>query len=149
MSIITVLKIIQKIVFLTLAFLLCACIHSRLGNKNFNRNMEVMVTSGRAYFDISGHISDDIFIDIKKDMILDNTLLNPVVLQGQRTINKKIILGKTEKFKYTLTTAEVVIMNIRSVDGNDVAITVFEYGKHREYKIDGKNKLGQTLAFRN
>jgi hypothetical protein len=45
------------------------------------------------------------------------------------------MLRETQRFQYTLTTAEVVIMNIRSVDSNDVKIIVSEYGRNKEYII--------------
>jgi hypothetical protein len=108
-----------------------------------------MVTSGKAYIDISGHISEDIyFYNDRKDMP-DTAVNDPVVMQGKRTINKQIILGETQRFKYTLTTAEAVIMNIKSVDDHDVLLTVFEHGSSVEHTIDGKNKLGQTISFKN
>jgi cell division protein FtsL len=141
-------KIIARIFFSALVVLLCGCIYTKSGNKNFNRDIERTALSGKAYIDISGHISEDIYAYNKKDK-QNAATETPLVLQGQRTINKQLILSETEKFKYTLTTAEIVIMNIRSIDSNDVIITVFEYGGSKEYKIDGKNKLGQTILFKN
>ena len=142
-------KAVRKFVFLAFALLLCGCIYTKSGNKNFNRNIEITVTLGKAYIDISGHIGEDIYLDTGKKDVMNTTVKNPVVMQGQKTINKKILLHATQKFEYTLTTAEIVIMTIKSIDDNDVTITVFEYGKTTEYKIDGKNKFGQTILFRN
>jgi PBP1b-binding outer membrane lipoprotein LpoB len=146
----------RKLAILTLAFLLCGCIHTKSGNSNFNRAIEITVRSGRAYIDISGHISEDIYAggsvytynNNKRD-ITNTAPEAPLVLQGARTINRQVILNATEQFQYTLTTAEVVIMNIKSVDDHDVIITVFEYGKNKEHTIDGGNKLGQTIVFKN
>jgi hypothetical protein len=148
MGVIALFKISAKILFLAFVFSVSGCIYTKSGNTNFNRDIEITVKSGKAYIDISGHISEDIYAYNKKNEP-DTMLETPLVLQGQRTINKQIILGETEKFKYTLTTAEIVIMNIRSLDSNDVIITVFEYGKSEDRKIEGKNIFGQTISFRN
>jgi hypothetical protein len=72
-----------------------------------------------------------------------------LVEQGKTTINTTIILHETERFQYTLTTAEAVIMNIRSLDGSDVKIVVSEYGRKKEYVIDGKSQFGQMISFKN
>jgi hypothetical protein len=130
-------------------------IHTRSGNKNFNRNIEVKAVSGNAYIDISGHISEDIYAytSIKynaRGAVVNQTAIDtPVVSQGKTTISEQIILYETQKFKYTLTTAEVVIMNIKSLDGNDVSITIIEGKQTREYKINGSNHFGQTILFKN
>jgi hypothetical protein len=150
------LKIMPKLVFPIFIFSLCGCIHTKSGNTNFNRDIEIMIVSGNAYIDISGHISEDIYIynqinyDEKGDInIGNNTMGMRIVEQGKETINKKIILHETQKFQYILTTAEVVIINIRSIDSNDVKIIVSEYGQNKEYIIDGKNQFGQMISFRN
>jgi hypothetical protein len=147
-------KTMPKIALWMLVCSLCSCIHTKSGNTNFNRTIEITAVSGNAYIDISGHISEDIYISHQnrydeRGNIINNTMENPIVLQGKQTINKKIILYETQKFTYTLTTAEVVIMNIRSIDTNDVKIIVFEYGKNKEYTIDGKSQFGQIISFRN
>jgi hypothetical protein len=147
--------VLKKIIVLTLSFSLCGCIYTKSGNSNFNRIIEITVTSGNAYFDISGHISEDVYaynyIEYKErgTVISAPKMEKQVVSQGKKTISEKVILYKTQKFKYTLTTAEVVIMNVKSLDGNDATVTVFEYGQTREYKIDGNNQFGRTILFKN
>jgi outer membrane lipopolysaccharide assembly protein LptE/RlpB len=108
-----------------------------------------MIQSGRARLDISGNISEDIYAYYLTEGGAEIPVANPVVAQGKRTINKQIILNAAEKFKYTLTTAEAVIVDINSVDGNDVTITVFEYGKTKEYEISGDNRFGRRISFKN
>jgi hypothetical protein len=150
------LRTMSKVIFPILVFSLCGCIHTKSGNTNFNRDIKIMVVSGNAYIDISGHISEDIYTynqinyDEKGSInIGNNTMEMRIVEQGKKTINEKIILNETQIFQYTLTTAEVVIINIRSVDSNDVKIIVSEYGKNKEYIIDGKNQFGKMISFRN
>jgi hypothetical protein len=149
MSVTALFKMLSKIVFLTLAFSLYGCIYTKSGNKNFNRTIEITATFGKAYIDISGHISEDIYAYRSREDMTESPAETPIVAQGKRTISKQIVLNATEQFKYTLTTAEVVIINIKSIDGDDVIITVSEPGENKEYKIDGKNRLGQTITLRN
>ncbi|MDR0386547.1 MAG: hypothetical protein LBH57_00785 [Treponema sp.] len=156
MKMIVSLRTIPKIVFLILVFSLCGCIHTKSGNTNFNRDIEIAAVSGNVYISISGHISEDIYTsnqinyDEKGNINIGNsTMETRIVEQGKETINKKIILNETQRFRYTLTTAEVVIMNLRSVDGNDVKIIVSEYGKNKEYIIEGKSQIGKMISFRN
>jgi hypothetical protein len=156
MKMIVSLRTMLKGVFLILVFSLCGCIHTKSGNTNFNRDIETIVASGNAYISISGHISEDIYTysQINHDengniTIGNNTTEMRIVEQGKETINKNIILNETQRFRYTLTTAEAVIMNLRSVDGNDVKIIVTEYGKNKEYIIEGKSQIGKMISFKN
>jgi hypothetical protein len=150
-------RLLPKIVFLTFSFSLCGCLlHTKSGNRNFNRDIEIVAASGGAYIDISGHISENIYAynyindDDTRSIGMGNTMPGmPLVEQGKATITKTIILHETERFQYTLTTAEAVIMNIRSLDGNDVKIVVVEYGRNKEYVIDGKSQFGQMISFKN
>jgi hypothetical protein len=150
------LRKMPKFVLSILVFSLCGCIHTKSGNTNFNRNIEIIAVSGDVYIDISGHISEDLYTydqinyDEKGNINIRNSTTEIlVVAQGKETINKKIILHETETFQYTLTTAEVVIMSIKSVDSNDVKIIVSEYGQNKEYIIDGENQFGKMISFKN
>jgi hypothetical protein len=148
------LKAMLKIAFPALFLASCTYLQTQSGPVKHNRNIEVTVLSGNAYIEISGHISADIYADYRNDFHPErdtktDAIQTPVVTQGQETINTEIALHETQKFKYTLTAAEVVIMNIRSIDGNDVKIAVFEYGENRKYTVDGKNKLGKIISFSN
>jgi hypothetical protein len=160
MNLILDFKIIPKIIFIIFAFSLSSCIHTKSGKINFNRNIEIMAVSGTVNVDISGHISENIYGFNKniynpnvqnKENIKNNTPedLMPIVDQGKETINKKIILYEAQSFKYTLTTAEVVIMNIRSINNSDAKIIVSEHGRKKEYIIDGKNQIGRMISFIN
>jgi hypothetical protein len=156
MNTISFFKLLPKIVFLTFLFSLCGCLHTKSGNTNFNRGIEITAASGNAYIDISGHISENIYAynyinnDDTRSIGISNTAPEmPVVEQGKATITTAIILHETERFQYTLTTAEAVLMNIRSLDGNDVKIVVSEYGRKKEYVIDGKSQFGRMISFKN
>jgi hypothetical protein len=133
-------------------------VYTPSGNTNFNRDIEIVAASGAVAIDISGHISENIYFrddahrtDKEKNLRPTEPLTprTPVVEQGKETIRKTIILYETEKFKYTLTPAEALILNARSIDGNDAKLRVFEYGRSEEYLIDGKNRFGRMLSFKN
>jgi hypothetical protein len=147
------LRTLPGIALFTLVLSLCTCIHTKSGNANFNRNIEIRVVSGSAYFDVSGHIGEDIFLDPfiydKKRRTGNDKTEIPIALQGEKTINEKMVFHESQIFTYTLTSAEIVMVNIRSIDSNDVKIIVSEYGRQKEYTIDGKNQLGRTISFKN
>jgi hypothetical protein len=128
--------------------------YTKSGNTNLNRKIIIKVISGNVNLNISGHISENIYfydqnnydnMGIKRM----NTVEMPIVLQGKETINENIILYENNEFIYTITTAEVVIVNVRSIDDSDAKILVFEYGKYKEYTIYGDNNFGQMVSFKN
>ena len=136
------------LLFILLLFILNNCTSTRSGNAHLNRDISIKVLSGNVYLNISGHISENVYLNI--DHYSNNTFFDsPIVFQGKETINQNIILYETQEFKYTLTIAEVVIVNVKSIDDNDAIIVIFEYGKKKEYKIDGQNRLGQIITFKN
>ena len=140
------------IYFLLFTFLLIGCAtYTESGNAGFNRTILIKVTSGNVAMNLSGHISENIYTSVENDLEKRNfpNEKTPMVSQGKATINQDIILYETQKFEYTLTGAEVLMVYVRSVDDNDAQLMIIEYGKEKEYKIDGKNKIGQIISFRN
>jgi hypothetical protein len=142
----------------TLVCLLCGCVYTSSGDIRFNRDIEIVAASGAVAIDVSGHISKKIYLrddvlrtDKEKKLSPIEPLIPrmPVVEQGNETIRKTIILYETEKFKYTLTPSEALVLNARSIDGNDAKLIVFEYGRSEEHLIDGKNRFGRMLSFKN
>jgi hypothetical protein len=139
---------------LIFSFLFFSCAYTKSGNTNFNRNIIIKAISGNVNLNISGHISENIYF--AKPDIYDGSgnkiiypIDTPIVEQGKQTINESIILYENNEFKYTLTIAEVIIVNVKSIDDNDAKILVFEYGINKEYTINGNNNLGQMISFKN
>ena len=133
---------------------LFGCITTETGNRNFNRNVSIRVISGSVNINISGHISENIYLENPinletRTISNDNITRTQIASQGKETINQQIVLYETQEFEYTLTTSEVVIMNIRSLNDEDARINVTEYGREREYIIIGQNRLGQIITFKN
>jgi hypothetical protein len=144
------------IMVLMFSLLLYGCIHTESGNRSFNRSFLIKAMSGNIHINISGHISENIYFDnpitsdfSKQQVVPDNRRDSPIVSQGKETINQNFILYENQEYKYTLTTAEIVIITVRSLDENNAILKVFERGVEKEYKIDAKNKLGQTIILKN
>jgi hypothetical protein len=119
----------------------------------FDRDIAITAASGSVSIHISGRISEDVYVytpQNDKERLKEGVYeKEPILPQGTKTINQNIILYESQTFRYTLTTAEVVIMSVRSIDGNDTQLIVHEYGKNRKYTISGKNKVGQVISFKN
>ena len=133
-------------------FLLIGCAtYTKSGDAGLNRTISIKVTSGNVAMRLSGHISENIYTSVENDLEKQNfpNEKTPMVSQGKVTINQDFILYQTQIFEYTLTGAEVLAVNVRSIDDNDAQLTVTEYGKEKKYKIDGNNKIGQIISFAN
>ncbi|MDR0557566.1 MAG: hypothetical protein LBG43_06845 [Treponema sp.] len=143
----------RNMMLLLCAILLYGCVYRKSGGANFNRDIAVTALSGNVYIRISGRISEDVYAydpNGYKERLKEGVYETmPIVAQGTETINETIILHEAQTFAYTLTVAEVVIMTIRSIDGNDAQLIVYEYGKNKKYTINGKNKLGQVISLKN
>jgi hypothetical protein len=140
------------IYFLIFTFLLIGCAsYTESENAYLNNTISIKVTSGNVFMGFSGHISENDperqnFPNEKTPIVSQGRI---TINQGNETINQDIILYETQKFEYTLTDTETLVVNVRSADDNDAQLIVIEYGKEKEYKIDGKNKVGQIISFRN
>jgi ribosomal protein L25 (general stress protein Ctc) len=143
-----------NVFFILFIFLFFNCAYTKSGNTNSNRDIIIKVIYGNVSLNISGHISEDIYYfypdsyDGKGNKIT-HAGETPAVVQGKETINQNIILYENQEFKYTLIITEAVIVNVKSIDGNDAKLLVSEYGKNKEYIINGKNNLGQFISFKN
>ena len=140
------------IYFLIFTFLLIGCAsYTESENADLNSTISIKVTSGNVFMGISGHISENNldkqnFPNEKTPIVSQGKV---TINQGNVTINQDIILYETQKFEYTLTNTEILMVNVRSVDDNDAQLMVTEYGKEKRYKIDGNDKIGQIISFEN
>jgi len=100
---------------------------------------------------LSGHIGNNIYAYSNTDLEKQN-LHNekaPAVSQGRISIDQEVILYETQTFEYTLGIDEALMVTVRSVDDNDAQLIIVEFGQEKEYAIDGKNKIGQIISFKN
>jgi hypothetical protein len=74
---------------------------------------------------------------------------NPTISEGTITKNDTKYLSTGEEYKFSVLPTEVVTINITSLDGNDVEIIAYQYGKEKKYTLKGINILGVSMAFQN
>jgi hypothetical protein len=111
----------------------------------------IKINSGSVVLKINGRINENLYLDIPdkrlKDPIdyYDNSLIN----EGTITKNEIKHLSIGDEYIFSVLPTEVVTINFISSDGNDVEISVFEYGKEKNYTLKGTNMLGLFIAFQN
>jgi len=132
-------------------FLCISCLYARTTAQVFTVNKTIKINYGRAILSIHGRVSENLYSANASNRRAEDVYLNDNPLVGEGTITKDEILylSSGEEYKLSVLPAEVVTVNIRSLDENDVKITVFESGTEKEYTIEGTNKMGIFLAFQN
>jgi hypothetical protein len=143
---------IKYIIFCIIVVTLNAsCVHSRTTGPSFAAKAGIKVLKGSAIVKINGRINENLYstsifdTQIKDDKYYDN----PIITEGTITKNETKYLETGNEYIISVLPTEVVILNIVSLDGNDVKIVVYQYGKEKEYAINGNNKLGVSIAFQN
>ena len=140
------------ICFVVCSLLLIGCASSAQSrNSGFPRVIAIKAISGNVSMHLSGHISNNIYAYSNTDLEKQN-LHNekaPAISQGRVSIDQEVILYETQTFGYTLGIDEALMINVRSVDDNDAQLIIVEFGQEKEYTIDGKNKIGQIISFKN
>lgn len=138
-------------IFLLPLFICSSCLHSRTSAQMFPVSKTIKINSGSVVLKINGRINENLYLDIPdkrlKDPIdyYDNSLIN----EGTITKNEIKHLSIGDEYIFSVLPTEVVTINFISSDGNDVEISVFEYGKEKNYTLKGTNMLGLFIAFQN
>ena len=139
------------IIFLVVA-LCMSCLHSRTGAYSAPKNIKLKINYGNAIIKIYGQINEDlyyssIFENNRRDVEYYNK--QPVIAKNTVTIDEDKYLSTGQEYSFSLQPMEVVTINIRSLDNNDIEITVYESGKEKIYNIKGTDNLGKMVAFQN
>jgi len=137
------------IVLLLLSFV--SCLHSRSSVSTVTAKAEIKVIYGNAILNINGKITENlylanIFTNQKKNIDYYD---NPTINEGTITKNETINFSTGDKYTFFILPAEVVTINIISLDGNDVEIITYQFGEEKRYTIKGTDKLGLLIAFKN
>jgi hypothetical protein len=132
-------------------FLCISCLYARTTAQVFTVNKMIKINYGKAILNIHGRVSENLYSDHASNRLAEDVYLydNPLIGEGTITKNEILYLSTGEEYKFSVLPAEVVTINIRSLDENDVKITVFESGTEKEYTIEGTNRMGIFLAFQN
>jgi hypothetical protein len=110
-----------------------------------------MINFGSATLKINGQINENLYAFKGYDHKLktENYYDNPVIPKGTISKNEIQYLSTGEKYIFSVLPTEVVTINITSLDGNDVEISVFDKGKEKKYSLKGTDKLGLFVMFQN
>jgi len=136
-------------------FLCSSCLYSRTAAPRFSLKKTIKINSGSVILKIKGQINENLYM-YSPIYVPDRTLKDPVNVYDNPLINEGSIskneiknLSAGEEYTFSVLPTEVVAINFTSLDGNDVEISVFEYGKEKKYTLEGTNRLGLFLAFQN
>ena len=135
-----------------LPLVLCiSCLHTRTAAPAFARNASIEIYSGNASVKIYGQVNENLYLEnIFDDSIKDEKYYdNPAIKKRTITKNETKVMTTGDEYKFSILPAEVVTLNITSLDGNDVEIIIYQYGKENKYTIKGTNMLGFSIALQN
>jgi len=138
-------------IFLMPLFFCISCLYSRAAAPILTVNKTIRINYGSAILIINGRISENLYSDSSfdgttKDM---NYYDYPAINQGTITKDETKYLSAGEEYSFSVLPTEVVTINVRSLDGDDVEISVFEYSRERKYTIKGMDMMGLFIAFQN
>jgi hypothetical protein len=114
-------------------------------------NFIIIVTNGEALIHINGQVGNNLTFDKYNQFSTGKTYdqNNIIVYEGKITRNEHILLSKEQEYKIVFEPAEVIMVTITSTSENDVELLIKGYGENKIHKINGANKMGLTLGFRN
>jgi len=111
----------------------------------------IKITYGSAIIKINGRINENLYAGSSFDGTAGdiNYYDNPVINKGTITKDETKYLSAGEEYAFSVLPTEVVTINIRSLDGDDVEIVVFEFSRERKYTVKGTDMMGLLIAFQN
>ena len=134
-----------------LPFLLfISCLHSQTTGPRMATRAGIKIYSGNAIVRIDGRVNENLHSwSFFQEPRINNTDDVPVIREGSITKNETKNMFAGEEYRFSILPTEVVIINIRSANDNDVEIIVFRQGREERHVIMGTNRLGLTLNFQN
>jgi len=144
-------KIRYLCIFVLPFFILASCLHSKTSSLLVPVSKTIKINSGNVILKINGQINENLYLYNPDKMLRDreNYYDNPAINEGTITKNEIKHLSAGDEYEFSVLPTEVVTINFKSFDGNDIEISIFEYGKERKYTIKGTNMMGIFIAFQN
>jgi hypothetical protein len=142
----------RRFLLFALPLLLCiSCLYSRTSSQTSAVKKTIMINFGTAILKINGQINENLYSYDPDKRLKDpvNYYDNPLINEGTITKDETKNISAGETYTFSVLPAEVVTINIVSLDENDVEISVSEYGREKKHILKGTNRLGLTLAFQN
>jgi hypothetical protein len=114
-------------------------------------NKSIIINYGSAILKIDGRVGENLYAGSSFDRAAKdiNYYENPAISEGTITKNETKYLSAGEVYTFSVLPTEVVTVNIRSLDEDDVEISVFEYSREKKYTIRGTDMMGLLIAFQN
>ena len=145
-------EMLQLLCLFLITVLSCgSCLYTRTANTTYTVSKNITIEYGSAILDINGRLNENIYWANPFSATPMTTSLydSPLINEGTITKNEIKYLSSGEEYSFSVLPTEVVSVNIRSLDENDVEISVFEYGQRRKYTIKGTDRMGLFLSFQN
>jgi hypothetical protein len=131
-----------------LALLGVSCMHTRSGGVVLEKSASVKVLSGTASLTINGTLNEDVYAGLPiAASERERGSGMPAREAGTVTKSEKALLRAGESYAFTLLPSEVVTINARSADGEDVKVLVVDGGMTKEYSLSGLSRMGLTVVF--
>jgi hypothetical protein len=145
-------KFKEFICIFVLPIILCvSCLHSRGNIQAVAKVAGIKIFSGSAIVKITGQANENLYPVSIFDSSIQNEKYydNPAIGKGTITKNETLNMIAGDEYKFSILPSEVVIINITSLDDNDVEVIVRQHGQEKKYTIQGTNKLGFSIAIQN
>ena len=138
-------------IFVMPLFICVSCLYSKTAAPIYTANKSIRINYGSAILIINGRINENLYAGNLFDSIARGTNYydNPVIDEGTVSKDEIKYLSAGEEYKFSVLPTEVVTINIRSLDEDDVEISVFEYSREKKYTIKGTDMMGLLIAFQN
>ena len=138
-------------IFIMPLFFCVSCLYARTVAPTYAVSKSIRINNGSAILMINGRVNENLYVGSRfdssgKDI---NYYDNPVINEGTITKDEIKCLSAGEIYTFSVLPTEVVSINIRSLDEDDVEISVFEYSRERKYIIKGTDMMGLLIAFQN
>jgi len=139
-------------IFIIPLVLSVSCLHTRAASSEITVGRSISIVSGSAVLRINGRINENIYSGSRfwsADERNSDFYDNPYIHEGTVTKDLTMTLTAGQEYSFSVFPSEVVVINIRSIDENDVIVSYREGGRDRTVTVEGTNRLGQFIAFQN
>ena len=138
-------------IFIMPLFFCLSCLYARTAAPTYAVNKSIRTNYGSAILKINGRVGENLYAGSSFDRTVRdmNYYDYPAISQGTITKDETKYLSAREEYSFSVLPTEVVTINIRSLDGDDVEISVFEYSREKKYTIKGTDMMGLLIAFQN
>ena len=132
--------------------LFVSCLHTRTASSEITVGRSISIVSGSAVLRVNGRINENIYSGSRFWSAGERNpdyYDTPYIQEGTITKDLTMTLTAGQEYSFSVLPSEVVVINIRSIDENDVTVSYREGRKNITVMVEGSNRLGQFIAFQN